>query len=34
MKAGLDLNQFYKWVVEEDKKYPGDKDAFVSHLIP
>jgi hypothetical protein len=34
MKAGLNLNQFYKYVIEEDKKYPGDKDAFVSHLIP
>jgi len=34
MKAGLNLNQFYKWVIEEDKKYPGDKDAFVSQIIP
>lgn len=34
MKAGEDLNQFYRFVDKEDKKYPGDKDAFVSHMIP
>lgn len=34
MLKGLDLNQFYKWVKEEDKKYVGDKDAFVSQMIP
>jgi hypothetical protein len=34
MKAGMDLKQFHKWVLEEDKKYPGNKDAFVSQLIP
>lgn len=34
MMAGLDLNQFHKYVLEEDKKYPGNKDAFVSYLIP
>lgn len=34
MKAGLDLNQFHKYVLEEDRKHPGDKDAFVSKIIP
>jgi hypothetical protein len=34
MKAGMDLNQFHKYVLEEDKKYSGNKDAFVSKIIP
>lgn len=34
MLSGLDLNQFHKYVLKEDKKYPGNKDAFVSYLIP
>jgi hypothetical protein len=34
MKAGYDLNQFHKWVVKQDKKIKGDKDHFVSTIIP
>lgn len=34
MKAGMDLNQFHKYVKNEDKKYVGDKDALVAQLVP
>jgi hypothetical protein len=34
MKKGLDLNQFHEYVKEEDKKYIGDKDAFVAQIVP
>lgn len=34
MIKGLDLNQFYKYVKDEDKKYVGDKDSLVAQLIP
>ena len=34
MLKGLDLNQFHEYVKEEDKKYVGDKDAFVSQIVP
>jgi hypothetical protein len=34
MKKGLDLDQFHKYVKEEDKKYIGDKDAFVAQIVP
>jgi len=34
MMKGLDLDEFHKYVKEEDKKYVGDKDAFVAQIIP
>lgn len=34
MKAGLNLQQFYKYVLKEDKQYIGDKDAMVAQLVP
>ena len=33
MMKGLNLDQFYNYVKEEDKKYIGDKDDFVSQII-
>jgi hypothetical protein len=34
MKAGMDLDQFYDYVKKEDSKYIGDKDHFVSQIVP
>jgi hypothetical protein len=34
MIKGLDLGDFYEFVKEEDKKYAGDKDSLVAHLVP
>lgn len=34
MIAGLDLNQFYQFVKDQDKLYIGGKDALVVQLIP
>ena len=34
MIKGLNLDQFHQFVKKEDKKYSGDKDGLVAHLIP